>query len=144
MLEENGSEKAVIKVSGVIEINQEVVQEFILRFRIFREISKLEIIHTVIIIKPLVYEGMGIAFDYAFTGENWNRQVKFIADAVYHEAAQLLLSRRHYQQNIPYQEQASGQLVSLTPADEPMLSHAVENAIWDNFRSIKSIIGHLN
>ena len=125
--------KAVIKVSGVIEINQ-VVQEFILRFRIFREISKLEIIHTVIIIKPLAYEGMGIAFDYALTGENWNRQVKFIADAVYHEAAQLLLSRRHYQQNIPYQQQASGQLVSLTPADEPMLSHAVENAIWDNFR----------
>lgn len=134
MLEENGSEKAVIKVSGVIEIDQEVVQEFILRFRIFREISKLEIIHTVIIIKPLAYEGMGIAFDYALTGENWNRQVKFIADAVYHEAAQLLLSRRHYQQNIPYQEQASGQLVSLTPADEQMLSHAVENAIWDNFR----------
>ena len=63
-----------------------------------------------------------------------NRQVKFIADAVYHEAAQLLLSRRHYQQNIPYQQQASGQLVSLTPADEPMLSHAVESAIWDNFR----------
>ncbi len=29
MLEENGSEKAVIKVTGVIEINQEVVQEFI-------------------------------------------------------------------------------------------------------------------
>ena len=62
--------KAVIKVSGVIEIDQEVMQEFILRFRIFREISKLEIIHTVIIIKPLAYEGMGIAFDYALTGEN--------------------------------------------------------------------------
>ncbi len=66
MLEENGSEKAVIKVSGVIEINQEVVQEFILRFRLSRNQQIGNHSYSPLSSNHFVYEGMGIAFDYAF------------------------------------------------------------------------------
>lgn len=137
-LEENGGEKAVIKVTGEIHIQGQCAQEFTLRFRIYRGLAKLEIIHTVVIIKGLAYEGLGLEFTTALTGEKWNRQVKFVGDDVYSEPAQLLLSRRFYENNPNYHLQAQGGIVKLDAEDEPMLLHGKENAIWNNFRVVQS------
>lgn len=134
VLEENGPLKAVVKVSGSIYGDNTELQQFIVRFRFYREVGRLEMIHTLIVIDPKPIEGIGIAYETALTGERWNRHVKFGGESgVYAEPGQLLMSRRFYENHQQYAKQAAGEIVQLTEADGPMLVHAKENAVWNNF-----------
>lgn len=134
ILEENGPLKAVVKVSGSIYGDNKELQQFIVRFRFYRDVTQLELIHTLIVLDPEAIEGIGIAYETSLTGATWNRHVKFVGESgVYAEPGQLLMSRRFYQNNQPYAKQAAGEIVQLTEEDGPMLTHAKENAIWNNF-----------
>ncbi|TNV69723.1 hypothetical protein [Trichococcus shcherbakoviae] len=134
VLEENGPLKAVVKVCGCICKGNTELQQFIVRFRFYREVNRLEIVHTLIVIEPKPIEGIGITYQTALTGERWNRHVKFVGESgVYAEPGQLLMSRRFYDDHPQYAKQAAGEIVKLTEADGPMLVHAKENAVWNNF-----------
>ena len=68
ILEENGPLKAVVKVSGYIYQDNTELQQFIVRFRFYREVSRLEIVHTLIVIDSKPIEGVGIVYETAQIG----------------------------------------------------------------------------
>jgi len=133
-LEENGPIKAVVKVSGGIYQGHRLMQEFILRFRFYKDVSQIEIIHTLIVIEDAAVDGLALSYQTPIVGEPWNRFVTFAGEeGTYTEPAQLLLSRRHAIDNKQYGKQVLGQITEMTESDSEMLSHAKENAIWNNF-----------
>lgn len=134
-LEENGPLKAVVKVTGGIYCDQCLMQEFILRFRFYVDVKRVEIIHTLIVISDQAIEGLALSYQTPIVGEPWNRFVTFIGESgAYTEPAQLLLSRRHAVNNLQYAKQVKGEVTEMTAKDQAMLAHAKENAIWNNFK----------
>lgn len=132
-LEENGLVKAVIKVTGTIQYQENMLQKFIVRFRFYKDVEQVEIIHTLILGAAESLDGLGLCFETPLEGEDWNRHVHISGeDGVYTEPAQLLLSRRHAIQNEFYAKQVKGEIVDLEE-EEPLLQHAKENAVWNHF-----------
>lgn len=133
-LEENGPIKAVVKITGSLLLNGSPVQDFILRLRFFKDLNTFEVVHTLVIREALGIEGVYLSAQAPLAGNPWNRHISLVGeDGVYTEAAQLLISRRHWKNNALYHQQVNGEVVKISAADEEMLRHAKENAIWNNF-----------
>lgn len=132
-LEENGPVKSVVKLAGSFLFANQSVQDFVLRFRFYRELDTFEIVHTLIVKKDLPIEGVFVTGQVPLKGEDWNRHFSFVGDeGVYTEAAQSFISRRHWQGNLMYDQQLAGQTAKLDDSHLEMLRHAKENAIWNN------------
>lgn len=132
-IEDNGPVMAEIKVSGTVSVASAVAQRFALRFKFFAGLSRVEVLHTLTVVKPLPIAGLGLSYQVPLVGQPWERQIKFADTAVYDEAAQLLISRRFRYDNAAYIAQAHGQLTTFSPDDAPMLERAAENALFDHY-----------
>ncbi len=133
-LEENGPIKCVIKVSGSIFFEEKEIQNFILRFRFYRDIQEIEIVHTILIASDIPVEGIGLEYKVSLVGENWNRQIRLAGDdGIYNEPAQLLLSRKYGNNNGAYADQIAGKIVETAASEADVFVQAKENAIWNDY-----------
>ena len=134
-IEENGAIKTVVKVTSLIQRNKEIMYQFETRFQFFANLNTIDITHTVIIGTSNNIEGLALNYKTNIVGESWNRHVRVGGDdGVYSEPAQLLLSRRHAIKNSLYSQQVRGEIVEISEENDEMLTHAKENAIWNNYK----------
>ncbi|WP_071130505.1 exo-rhamnogalacturonan lyase family protein [Enterococcus timonensis] len=133
-LEENGSIKAVVKITGGLWLNGIKVQKFCLRFKFFRNAPNFDVQHTVTILSEESVSDIFLQSEVPLVGNDFNRRISFVGEeGVYTEPARLLLSRRFWKNNHLYQKQLAGENVVFTTSDEQLLESADDNALWDNF-----------
>src|SRR5690606_34570680 len=89
-------------------------------------------------------KGLGMEFSVPLTGEAWNRNVRFAGDeGMFSEAAQLLLTRRHRNEDGLFQRQIEGQVVNETDTKNlTLFEHARQNAIWNDFKLTQDSADH--
>lgn len=145
-LENKGEIRTVIKVKGAHYTKAgERFLPFIVRLSIYRDLSDLKIVHTIIHDSdPDRYyiKGIGLKITTSFTGEAWNRHVQMAGDeGVYSEPGQLLLTRKYRNADGLFKKQIENEQVNLD--DTPDLKKLVKrNATWNDFKLIQDSAVH--
>nr|WP_251551461.1 hypothetical protein [Neobacillus muris] len=149
VIEQNGLLRSVIKIEGTHQdqAKENIFLPFILRLYFFAGTSTVRMVHTFFYDgepQSDFIKGLGMEFSVPVTGELWNRNVRFAGDTgLFSEPAQLLLTRRHRNANGLYQKQIAGEILDLThPEHQPLLDHAKQNAVWNDFKIIQDSSDH--
>lgn len=145
VVEELGSEKVVIKLTGVHrnEMLQREVLPFILRWTLYNGEQALHLTHTFIYDgdpNQDFLKGLGIQINHAMAGEVYNRHIKIGGEyGNFCEALQMLLSWRPRLREGLYEEQLSGKILTIHEKQEPEAFEAIKRmTIWDNYRLTQS------
>ncbi|WP_462409506.1 exo-rhamnogalacturonan lyase family protein [Neobacillus sp. Marseille-QA0830] len=148
-MEQKGPLRSVIKIEGVHQEHSKetTLLPFILRLYFFAGTSTVRLVHTFLYdADPQTdfIKGLGMEFSVPVKGELWNRNIRFTGDTgIYSEPAQLLLTRRHRNANGLYQKQIDGEILDLTgPDHQPLLEHAKQNAVWNDFKITQDSSDH--
>jgi hypothetical protein len=148
-IEQKGLLRSVIKIEGVHQdqSNEQALLPFTLRLYFFAGTPSFRVVHTFFYDGNSQFDfikGLGMEFSIPLTGELWNRHVRFAGDTgIYSEPSQLLLTRRHRNANGLYQKQIDGEVLDLTgPEYNPLLEHAKQNAVWNDFKITQDSADH--
>jgi hypothetical protein len=148
-IEQKDPIRSVIKVEGVHQdpSKEKVFLPFVLRLYFFAGTASFRVVHTFFYDgdpQEDFIKGLGMEFSTPLKGELWNRNVRFAGDeGIYSEASQLLLTRRHRNTNGFFQKQIDGEVLDLTgPDNQPLLEHAKQNAIWNDFKITQDSADH--
>ena len=157
LLEESGSEKAVICLRGIHrkdcagETGREILP-FILRLTFFRADGRVHITHTFLYdgdAQKDFLRGLGLRICCPLKGEAYNHHVKFASDyGCFHESMQMLLT---WHPKLPlelYEEQMAGENMVLSEMEEELAGN-VEKAFesmptWSNYHLCQDSAGHFS
>jgi hypothetical protein len=148
-IEQAGPVRAVLKIEGSHQslISPETLLPFVIRLYFFANASSVRAVHT------LLYDGnpekdfikgVGLELSVPLKGEPFNRNVRFSGDSgIFSEPAQLLLTRRHRNAGDLYENQINGELITFSEEQhQPLLEHARQNAIWNDFKIFQDSSDH--
>lgn len=138
-IEENGPITCCIKVCGSLFL-KEKVQDFILRFKFFKDLTSFDLQVTTIILSDENISELYLSGKTILSGDDFNRFISLAGqDGIYTEPAKYLLSRRHGENNNPkYAQQIKGMPLTFTKEDEALLLSANGNALWNNFSYLQA------
>lgn len=149
VVEEEGSQKIVIKISGVHknERTQREVLPFIIRFTLCNQSDEIHMTHTFFYDgKPGddFLKGIGFEINSPLKGELYNRHVKISGEhGVFHEAMQLLLSWRPPIADTIYQKQLEGNSLYFDDEADRLTLEAIEDmTVWSSYRVIQNSANH--
>ncbi|MBO5278043.1 MAG: hypothetical protein J6B06_00925 [Lachnospiraceae bacterium] len=152
VLEENGSEKAVICLRGVHR-NEKTGREtlpFVLRLSFYDESDKVHITHTFLYDgddKKDFLKGIGIQLFCPVEGELCNRHVKFATDyGCFHESLKMLLTWRPRIPAEVYEQQMSGKNLNLQAMEEAAAANVIQAMgnmpTWSNYHMCQDSASH--
>lgn len=149
MIEEEGSQKIVIRISGVHknEVTQREVLPFIVRFTLYYHSDEIHMTHTFFydgIPEFDFLKGIGFQINCPLEGELYNRHVKILGEnGVFHEAMQLLFSWRPPIADSIYQKQLEGTFLHFDHEGDNKTLEAIEDmTIWSSYRVIQNSVNH--
>ncbi|OLS42167.1 hypothetical protein [Bacillus sp. MRMR6] len=148
-IEQAGPVRAVIKIEGSHQsiFGTETMLPFVIRLYFFANASSVRAVHT------LLYDGnpeqdfikgVGMELTVPLRGEPFNRNVRFSGDTgIFSEPAQLLLTRRHRNAGDLYEKQVNAEVITFSEQQhQPLLEHARQNAIWNDFKIFQDSSDH--
>lgn len=149
IIEEEGGQKIVIKVSGVHknEETQREVLPFIVRFTIYNNTDEIHMVHTFLYDgepEKDFLKGIGLQIECPIEGAMYNRHVKILGESgVFHEAMQLLLSWRPPIEEEIYQNQLEGKFLNFDREVDKKTFEAIDDmTIWSSYRMIQDSANH--
>ncbi len=142
IIEDTGAVKTVILIKGTHKSDDDFLR-FILRFTLYKNSSKIDIMHTFIYDGNPITDfigGIGVCISRKMSGSCINRRVKIAGDyGVFHEPLQMLNTWRPRLKKDYYEAQMRGENVDISNVVEERSGEAcadkLENiTVWDSYK----------
>lgn len=143
LLKKNGSQKAVIEVTGKYQnSNKQNLNEFSVYLTFYKETSEIDISYTLKVTDDRSISSVNLSYFTPQSGDLWNRHVGVVgSDSIYFEGVQSLFSRRNRENNEYYRDQIAGK-ETFPDSNGQLLFNAKQNAIWDIFSVAQTTPNH--